>query len=41
MIAPLEKLVQLQPQQAEYQALLTEVKESVGEEGDRSLGGSG
>ena len=39
-IAPLEKLVKLQPQQVEYQALLTEVMQ-VEKEGDRSLGGSG
>ena len=35
-IAPLEKLVQLQPQQAEYQALLAEVKVQVEKEGDRT-----
>lgn len=33
-IAPLEKLVQLNPQQVEYQALLTEVKMQVEKEGD-------
>ena len=33
-ITPLEKLVQLQPQQVEYQALLAEVKMQVEKEGD-------
>ena len=41
VIAPMEKLVQLQPQQVEYQALLAEVKVQVEKKSDRSLGGSG